>query len=86
MIMHFVGMIAATIVLALWNVISFSVESLLINFVYNLEPNLATKEYRHISDSSDEESQQIESHASDDISSDVALIDEVCSKCTSLNT
>ena len=56
MIMHFIGLIAATVVLALWNVISFLVESLLITFVYNLEPNLATKEYRHKSGSSDEES------------------------------
>ena len=82
MIMHFIGLIAATVVLALWNVISFFVESLLITFVYNLEPNLATKEYRHRSDSSDEETLEIENKYSDNVSpenlSEGILNDQVC--------
>ena len=47
MIMHFAGLLVATVVLAGWNMVSFVVETLLINIVYKMEPNLATKEYRH---------------------------------------
>ena len=67
LIMHFAGLLAATIVLALWNVLSFFVETVLINFVYNLEPNLATKEYRHKDDSSGDNTKVVDSNNSNNI-------------------
>ena len=62
--MHFAGLLAATIVLAAWNILSFIVETILINFVYNLEPNLATKEYRHKDDTSEDNTRVVNSNNS----------------------
>ena len=64
LIMHFAGLLAATIVLAAWNILSFIVETILINFVYNLEPNLATKEYRHKDDTSEDNTRVVNSNNS----------------------
>ena len=98
--MHFVGLVAATIVLAAWNVLSFFVETILINFVYNLEPNLATKEYRHKDDTSEDNSKVVDSNnnnntedneanfiqGSEDTSDDCLLNQEVCFECFVLIT